>query len=319
VAGIGCVGFVAFIFTAIYGGMLFYSPLVVILSIVMAIYVVLHIFEVFSRKISIIVLLSILGVSLLTSAGYEIKKAYVNSIATVDDREVNLRQYEPFAKNTKAVTLDQPSTFHIDTNFPRLDGATALYPLYSAFVQAVYPEDTYGLYDNNFNESLVTCSSTSQAYKRLIDGETDIIFVAAPSLSQQKQAQRKGVELSLTPIGREAFVFFVNKRNTVTGLTTAELKDIYSGKITNWKAVGGANNHIRAFQRPEDSGSQTMLQKFMEDTPLMTPPQEDIADVMSGIIQQTSSYRNYKNALGYSFLFYASEMNQSGDIALLDW
>lgn len=44
----------------------------------------------------------------------------------------------------------------------------------------------------------------------------------------------------------------------------------------------------------------------------MKPPQEDVADIMSGIIQQTSSYRNYKNALGYSFLFYASEMNRNG-------
>lgn len=315
VGGIAFLGFIGAIITALYGGLLFYTPLVAILAIVLAIYVVLIIFNVLSRRTSNIVLLSILGLSLLATAGYEIKQAYVNRIATVDDREVNLLQYEPFAEKTKAVNLDEPSSYHIDSDLPRLDGATALYPLYSAFVQSTYPEGYYNPYD--FQTSQVICSSTPEAYKRLIEGETDIIFVAAPSIAQQKEAKRKGVELKLTPIGREAFVFFVNKRNDVTGLSTAQLKDIYAGKVTNWKDVGGANNRIRAFQRPEDSGSQTMLQKFMKDTPLMKPPQEDVADIMSGIIQQTSSYRNYKNALGYSFLFYASEMNRNGEIALL--
>ncbi|WP_339319794.1 substrate-binding domain-containing protein [Paenibacillus sp. FSL R10-2734] len=315
VGGIAFLGVIGFIFTAISGGLMFYTPLVVVLSVVIAIYVVLLIFNILSRKISRIVLLSIVGLSLLATAGYEIKAAYVSRLATVDDREVNLTLYEPFVENSKVVNLDEPADFHIDSNAPRLDGATALYPLYSAFVQSVYPVGKYDPYD--YRNSQVLCTSTPEAYKRLIEGETDIIFVAAPSLAQQKHAKRKGVELKLTPIGREAFVFFVNKRNSVTGLAADQLKDIYAGKITNWKTVGGPSNRIRAFQRPEDSGSQTMLQKFMGDTPLMTPPQEDIADVMSGIIQQTSSYRNYKNALGYSFLFYASEMNQSGEITLL--
>jgi phosphate transport system substrate-binding protein len=41
--------------------------------------------------------------------------------------------------------------------------------------------------------------------------------------------------LTLVPIGKEAFVFFVNSRNPVGGLSTAQIQDIYSGKITNWR------------------------------------------------------------------------------------
>lgn len=315
VGGIAFLGFIGFIFTALTGGLIFYTPFVIVLTVVIALYVVLLIFNAFSQKINRIIFVSIIGLSLLSIAGYEIKEAYINNLATVDDREVNLSQYEPFTENTKAVKLDEPSTYHIESDLPKLDGATALYPLYSAFVQSVYPSGQYDPYD--FAQGQVICSTTPEAYKRLIDGEADIIFAAGPSLAQQKQAKLKGVELKLTPIGREAFVFFVNKRNSVTGLSTTQIKDIYAGKITNWKDVGGRNNQIRAFQRPEDSGSQTMLQKFMEDTPLMTPPQEDVVGLMSGIIKQTSSYRNYKNALGYSFLFYASEMNRDGEIELL--
>lgn len=147
--------------------------------------------------------------------------------------------------------------------------------------------------------------------------EIRILFCSSPSLSQQKSAKAVGKELVLTPIGREAFVFFVHKRNKVDGLTTQQIKDIYSGKLTNWKQVGGKRDSIRAFQREENSGSQTMLEKIMEGTPLMAAPQKDVMDVMSGIISQTASYRNYKNALGFSFLFYASEMNSNNEIKLL--
>lgn len=316
VSGIAILGFIAYIFTALFGGLLFYAPLVGIFTIIIAIYVVLLIFKVLNDRIRLIVFLSIIGLTLVTVAGYEIKKVYDKSFTEISEPEVNLTQYAPFAERSKAAILEEPSTYHIDNKLPRLDGATALYPLYSAFAQAVYPKGNYNPYDSQVSK--VICSTTPDAYRNLIAGETDIIFVAAPSQAQLKQAQLKGVELQLTPIGREAFVFFVNKKNSVTGLTSAQIKDIYSGKITNWKNVGGKNNSIRAFQRPEDSGSQTMLRNFMGNTPLMTPPKKDVADVMSGIIQQTSSYRNYKNAIGYSFLFYASEMNQDEEITLLD-
>lgn len=49
----------------------------------------------------------------------------------------------------------------------------------------------------------------------------------------------------------------------------------------------------------------------------MAPPKENVADVMSGIISLTASYRNFNNALGFSFLFYASQMNASDEIKLL--
>lgn len=41
---------------------------------------------------------------------------------------------------------------------------------------------------------------------------------------------------------------------------------IYNDEIRNWSEVGGAREPIRVFQRPENSGSQTMLQKMMVKT-----------------------------------------------------
>ncbi len=71
----------------------------------------------------------------------------------------------------------------------------------------------------------------------------------------------QGLTFHMIPIGREAFVFFVNHKNTVENLTLGQVQQIYAGKITNWQEVGGKNDAIRAFQRPADSGSQTALEK----------------------------------------------------------
>jgi len=242
------------------------------------------------------------------------------SISQIDDRDFMLYQYEPFADNTKAVYLDEESTLSFkEDQLIRLDGATALYPVYAGFVQSVYPEGEYRMYDGYSDDGfgLVTCSNTVYAYERLINGDTDIIFVAGPSEAQKKMAEDAGMQLHMTPIGREAFVFFVNKLNPVDDLTIEEVQGIYSGAITNWKKVGGKNQNIRAFQRDENSGSQTGLQKLMGDIEIMEPKKEDRIEGMGGIIREVAAYRNYKNALGFSYRYYATQMDTDESLKLL--
>lgn len=306
------IGFIGMFITVLMGGEKFYTPLVAVVTVGLIILIIFMIFNLLKKKVFKIVFISYFSICFLTLAGYAINSAYRNSIPTVNDQGVDLREYAPFTEGTKAVSLDEPSSLKIQGDLPKLDGATALYPLYSAFVQTVYPEGDYPVYEGN-----VMCSTTPDAYKNLIEGQVDIIFCARPSKDQIAEAQRKGLEFKLTPIGYEAFVFFVNSKNEINGLSTTQIQDIYSGKITNWQNLGGKNQKIRAFQRPENSGSQTMLQKIMEGKSLMTPPKEDVVAGMGGIIEQTSSYRNYKNAIGYSFLFFATEMIHNNQIRLL--
>ena len=197
-----------------------------------------------------------------------------------------------------------------------MDGATALYPVYAAFAQAVYPEKEYPL-DGTYDFTSVACSNTMGAYRRLIDRDVDVIFVAEPSQAQRAAAESAGMELHFTPIGREAFVFFVNSRNPVENLTVEQVQGIYSGSITNWKEVGGKNQSIRPFQRIENSGSQSAFQRFMGDIPIMEPEREDVVADMGSIISQVASYRNYKNAIGFSFRYYSTQMVENNQIRLL--
>ena len=55
----------------------------------------------------------------------------------------------------------------------------------------------------------------------------------------------------------------------------------------------------------------------MGDLPLIEPEEEDRVAGMGGIIREVASYRNYRNAIGFSFRYYATEMVRNGDIRLL--
>jgi phosphate transport system substrate-binding protein len=184
--------------------------------------------------------------------------------------------------------------------------------VYAAFVNAVYPENEY-----NPNNSAVLCSKTIGAYNNLLDGKVDIIFCAGPSEEQMRRFLERGIKITLVPIGKEAFVFFVNKGNNINNVTIDNIRDIYSGKIKNWKTLGGINKSIRVYQRPDDSGSQTALKKIMGNIPIVKPRRENISAGMGSIINRVAAYRNFGNAIGYSFLHFSTEMVSNDQIKLL--
>ena len=261
-----------------------------------------------------ILLIAFIGslVCIIFGASYQMLYLYDKNIPrVVDDDELIFTNYTPFTEGNKTVKMN--SDLKLEENLPRLDGATALYPVYASIAENVYPNREYlpwkyGEEYSKEEESLVVCSKTPNAYDRLINKETDIIFVAAPSDKQLEDAKKAGVELELTPIGKEAFVFFVNTKNPVDNLTVKQIQQIYSGEITNWKQAGGNDERIRAFQRPEGSGSQSALLRLMKGHTLIKPLEEDVVIGMGGIIHQTANYKNYKNAIGYSFRFYSTEL-----------
>ena len=225
-----------------------------------------------------------------------------------------MRRYRPIASNTLLARLDGPASLSLPPSaLPRLDGATALYPLYAAFVLATWPEVEVGELDQ-----LVQVNKTTGAYERLFNRQADIVFVASPSKAQAERAQAAGLDLQLTPIGREAFVFYVSSLNPVVGLTQAQIRGIYSGNITDWRALGGERGAIRAFQRPQGSGSQSMLEKIMGDARPMAAPTVNVVQGMGGVVQQTSDYVNHPGAIGYSFRVFVASILQAGGIRLLD-
>jgi len=306
-------GFFTFagVFMALLIGNFEWIPFMIISALILYLLFLAFLFRFFKTKKRVLWFIGISFVALAAGSVWPIYEKYIDSIPTVSS-EVDIFEYMPFEEDSKVVSLDEEASLQLTEPLPVMDGATALYPLYSAIAQATYPKKTYDPYNSE-----VMVNTTPEAYENLINGKVDLIFVNEPSKNQLQRAKAKGVELQLTPIGKEAFVFFVNQKNEVDGLTLQEIKDIYSGKITNWKEVGGKNEPIRAYQRPEDSGSQTALQSLMGDTPIMDPPRENVASGMGEIINEVAQYRNFENAIGYTFRYYSQEMVGNKEIKLL--
>ena len=225
---------------------------------------------------------------------------------------INVYEYLPFVEDSKIVKYDS-KTLKLTENLPIIDGATAAFPVYSAFVNAVYPNTTE-LYDGVFEYN-----NTVGGYKELAKKNTDIFIGAAPSTAQIKYAEECGTVFEYTQIGWEAFVFFVHKDNPIDSLTADQIRGIYSGEITNWSQVGGNDEEIVPFQRDEGSGSQSMMLRFMTmgGASLIEPDIEELIGFMGGIVEQVASYKNQTSSIGYSFRYYIEGIVCHPDIKMI--
>lgn len=266
--------------------------------------------KIFYKKtiISLSILVLILFGAVVSEYIYKFK--YIPSI-TVEQR-IYYKDYMPFTDSNKLARLDCESTLHFskEENLPVIDGATALFPVYCSFAEAVYPSDCE-------IKEYVKFNNTIGSYKALIEGKDDIIFAAQPSKEQIEKAKEAGIEFNLYPIGYEAFVFIVNQKNPVSNLTLNQIKEIYTGKITNWKEVDGKDQVIRPFQRDTDSGSQTAFISVMGKDVELIPPEIHQVNGMEGLVDVVSDYENHSNAIGYSFRYYIKNMNNNVDIKVL--
>lgn len=209
----------------------------------------------------------------------------------------------------KKAIQNQEKIFSLE-NYPKIDGSTVTLPLAEAFKANFTGTD---IKDVN-----VSHSKTHNAYVNLINGDTDLILVTAPSEDEKKLAKEKGVEFEIVPIVKDAFVFFVNTDNPVESLTLEQIQNIYSGDIKNWKDVGGENERILAYQRPENSGSQSgMLELVMKGKKMMKPLTETVSQTREDIIDVISDYSNGKNAIGYSYYYYATQMYTNDKMKML--
>ena len=213
---------------------------------------------------------------------------------------------EQSAQEQSTPEVSEEITF-LRENFPRIDGSTSLIPLEAGVRAAIFGK--------SFDEAQkdVVHSTTWGSFKNLLGGDADIIFSTPISAEQQKMADEAGVKLEQVPVVKEAFVFVVNAKNPVDALSQQQIKDIYSGKITNWKQVGGSDEPIVAYQRNTDSGSQNYMIDFMGETPLMEAPTELRPGSMGGLMDVIAPNDGLLGSIGYSVYAYAADMYGTGD------
>lgn len=196
--------------------------------------------------------------------------------------------------------------------YPGVNGSTATLPLsYELYhlVTGVPLEEA---------ERTISHSKTTQAYYSLMygygvdysDKKTGLVIAYEPA-EEVYETMNSDPEyaLEMKPIGKDALVFMANEGNPVQSLAEKQIQDIYGGKIRNWSKVGGKNLEIQAFQRPENSGSQNLMEKLvMKGRPMGPAPSYYVEAEMEGLLEKVAAYNNEDSALGYSVYYYARNM-----------
>lgn len=105
---------------------------------------------------------------------------------------------------------------------------------------------------------------TGTGIKALIDGKVKIAGSARPLKTEEKKARLLG-----HVIGYEAVAVYVHKNNEVKNLTKEQLKGIFTGKIKNWKEVGGKNSPLTPII---SSGSNRAIVAMFEELVMNNAP-----------------------------------------------
>lgn len=188
------------------------------------------------------------------------------------------------------------------------------------------------------NRFLAHNSSTHKSYVNLINGDCDLILVARElSASEKKLAAGKGVKLKLIPVAKDAFVFVVNHKNNIKGLTKEQIKDIYRKKNTCWSELNPMKQEVVTEKNTLDEmrkrlEEENMLGSGDKIEPLMREPESASRELFDKLamggepLDINNSYSNLytygqegpfsmlthtENGIGYSVYYYEHFMSAS--------
>lgn len=133
----------------------------------------------------------------------------------------------------------------------QVSGSTSVAPLMEK-IKAAYTKD-------NKVEIAINPDGSSAGIKAA-DAKVSNIGMSSRVLSDDE----KGLKLTDDVIALDAIAIIVNTDNKITNISLDQLKNIYAGKITNWKDLGGANQPITLVSRESGSGTKTAFEETLK-------------------------------------------------------
>ncbi len=120
---------------------------------------------------------------------------------------------------------------------------------------------------------VVSGGGSSRGYLTLLDNTADLAMVSgAPSEETRDEIDRSGMKLVEIPFRRVAMAPAVHFSNPVSDLSAIQLREIFTGRINNWSAVGGKNAAINVYIGPPGDGiTNTWHEKVLGDADTFTP------------------------------------------------
>jgi phosphate transport system substrate-binding protein len=149
----------------------------------------------------------------------------------------------------------------------------------------------------------VTGGGSGTGIAALINGTTDICMASRPMKEDEKlklrdRYQTRGVEL---PVARDGLSIYLHESNAVKELTIAQIRDVYTGKTTNWSQLGGAAGPIVVYGRENSSGTYV----YFKDNVLLGQDFSPRCQTLPGTSAVVNAVAQDPKGIGYGGAAYA--------------
>ena len=155
----------------------------------------------------------------------------------------------------------------------------------------------------------VTGGGSGTGIAALINGTVDMANASRPIKAEERaQAEANGIVPVEHVVAGDAIAIVVHPSNPVDGLTIPQLAAIFSGKITNWRQVGGEDRPIVLLSRESNSGThvfflEEVVRQGRKDDKTLFSPDTLLMPSSEGI---SAEVRQNPNAIGYDGLGYVT-------------
>jgi len=176
-----------------------------------------------------------------------------------------------------------------DENKIVVDGSTTVGPIAKAFAE-------YFMGKHQGVNITVSESGSGNGAKSLINAACDVATMSRPmKSSEKKSAQDAGVLVIENIVAMDGIAIIVHPSNPVKGLTIEQIRGIYTGKIKNWKELGGPDKPIVVISRDTNSGTYETFDTLVLNKEKLTDKAEYVGS--SGAIRER--VMTTENAIGY--------------------
>jgi phosphate transport system substrate-binding protein len=182
-----------------------------------------------------------------------------------------------------------PSAGFAQANRIIIDGSTTVGPIAKAFAE-------YYMSKNPGVNITVSESGSGNGAKALINGMCDIADMSRFMKDEEfKAAVAKGIYPVGTVVAVDGLAMVVHPSSPIQGLTIDQIRGIYTGKITNWKEIGGPNVAIVMISRDTNSGTYESFEALVLNKQKISDKAEYVGS--SGAIR--SRVQSTPAAIGY--------------------
>ncbi|MEC4818663.1 MAG: substrate-binding domain-containing protein, partial [Scytonema sp. PMC 1069.18] len=169
----------------------------------------------------------------------------------------------------------------------RIGGHSSTYPAIKILA------DAYAAQEKSVQISFVLANKSKTAIAAVLDGRLDIGSINEPFKPEENDGS-----LDYREVAKDALLVGTHPSvNSISNLTTQNLKAIYGGSMRNWKEIGGPNAEIAVLDLPEDEPAKGLLRKYYLGKDLKNPPtaiilkeEEDLMAALQNVIYSIGTF-----------------------------